>query len=325
MGSLLAGAWRYDDHLPTDDRGAFIRETAAFRERVTADSSSEPHAVAGRYHLYVSYACPWAHRVLIARTLLGLEHAISISIAHPVMLENGWVFRQDEAEDSDPGLHADYLWQLYLKAAPNYTGRATVPVLWDRARDTIVNNESRDIMRMLSREFTALRDRTDLDLAPVDLESEINQAIQALYEPINNGVYRCGFARTQVAYERAVREVFDALRYWEGILAKQRYLCGDRFTEADICLFTTLFRFDLVYATHFKCNLRRLVDFPNLWGFVRDVYAMPGVAETCNVPHIKQHYFGSHPSVNPTRIVPVGPELDFSAPHHRERLSRGDS
>lgn len=320
MGQLIEGEWRDEKHFPTDDRGAFVRGKTSFRGRVEDDPKAEHPVEAGRYHLYVSYACPWAHRTLIARALLGLEDAISISVSHPLMLEHGWVFREGEAEIPDPVHGVDYLWQVYVKAAPRFTGRVTVPVLWDRRAGTIVNNESREILRMLATDFRRLGKRSELDLSPEDLRSRADAVMDEIYEPINNGVYRAGFARSQEAYEEAVTELFEALARWEEVLSRQRYTCGDRLTEADLCLFTTLFRFDPVYFTHFKCNLRRIVDFPNLWGFVRDIYALPGVAGTCDLRHIKQHYFGSHASVNPSRIVPLGPEIDYGLPHDRARF-----
>lgn len=303
-------------HFPTDDDGAFVRGETAFRKVITADGSSGFGAGRGRYHLYVSYACPWAHRVLIARALYGLEDAISVAVSHPLMLEEGWQFGSGHSEVPDEVLGVDSLWQVYAKADPHYSGRVTVPVLWDRETSTIVNNESRELIRMLGEPFAAFHGN-DIDLCPAELQSEIDGVLDRIYNPINNGVYRSGFARTQAAYEAAVRELFEALDTWEEILGRQRYTAGDRLTEADICLFTTLVRFDVVYATHFKCNIRRIVDYPNLWGFVRDVYQTPGVAETCDFRHIKQHYFGSHESVNPTRIVPVGPAIDFDLPHGR--------
>lgn len=311
MGHLLEGTWYDEAHFPTDEQGAFVRKISSFRQILAADEIE-----AGRYHLYVSYACPWAHRVLIARAMLGLEEAVSISVSHPLMLEHGWVFTEGDAEIPDPIHGADYLWQVYVKAQADYTGRVTVPALWDRKRGTIVNNESRDILRMFVTDFRKLAKR-DIDLSPPALQPEIDRVIDAIYEPINNGVYRSGFAVTQDAYESAVAEVFEALEHWEAILGRQRYLCGSQLTEADICLFTTLFRFDLVYVTHFKCNLKRIVDYPNLWGFVREIYALPGVAETCRIDHIKRHYFSSHKSINPTGIVPRGPIVDFAAPHGR--------
>lgn len=316
MGQLVDGTWHQEDHFPTDTKGAFVRKSSSFREQVRADGSTPYEPQAGRYHLYVSYACPWAHRTLIARALLGLEDAISISVCHPLMLEHGWVFSQGEAEIPDDVVGIDYLHQLYTKADPRYTGRATVPVLWDKKTERIVNNESRDILRMFTTQFRALWTR-DIELAPAHLLEEIDATAASFYDTINNGVYRCGFARSQQAYENAVSALFDALDHWEQHLSTRRYLVGDRLTEADVCLFSTLLRFDPVYVAHFKCNVRRIVDYPNLWGYTRDVYQQMGVAPTCNLHHIKTHYFGSHESVNPSRIVPAGPDVDFSLPHDR--------
>lgn len=316
MGHLIEGQWRTESHFPTDERGAFVRNKTAFRDRVGEGTRFEVEP--NRYHLYVSLACPWAHRILIARALLGLEDAISVSISHPLMLEDGWVFSKEKAEIPDTVLGVDYLWQVYTRAKADFTGRVTVPVLWDRKHATIVNNESRELLRMLVTDFAPLH-TVKLELSPRSLRSNIDETLDAIYEPINNGVYRAGFATSQDAYEDAVNELFAALDHWEGVLSKQRFTCGNQLTEADICLFTTLLRFDSVYVTHFKCNIRRIVDYPNLWGFVRDVYQTPGVAETCRLDHIKQHYYGSHPSVNPSGIVPVGPEVDFDLPHQRDR------
>lgn len=319
MGHLLEGVWSTEDHFPTDERGRFVRKSASFRNWVRADGSTPYVPEAGRYHLYVSYACPWAHRTLIARSLLGLDDAISVSVCHPLMLDQGWVFSDGKAEIPDTVNGVDYLHELYTKADATFTGRATVPVLWDKKTGTLVNNESRDILRMFTTEFRRLWTR-ELDIAPADLVSEIDDTAASFYNSVNNGVYRSGFARTQHAYEEAVTQLFEALDGLEQRLSTQRFLVGNRLTEADVCLFPTLLRFDPVYVTHFKCNLRRLVDYPNLWGFTRDVYQMPGVAETCDLRHIKEHYFGSHASVNPLRIVPVGPELDLGEPHGREAL-----
>lgn len=319
MGRCIDGVWTDEKHFPTDDKGAFVRASTTFRDRVAADGSTEYPVEAGRYHLYVSHACPWAHRTLIARSILGLEEAISISVAHPHMLDNGWVFSPGKAEIPDTVRGVDYLWQLYVQADDKYTGRATVPVLWDKQRGRIVNNESRDILRMLTTEFSSLWAR-EVDLAPEDLREQIDRVITENYEPVNNGVYRSGFARRQEAYEEAVEQLFATLDRWEEVLGRQRYLCGESFTEADICLFTTLLRFDPVYYGHFKCNKRRIVDYPNLWGYVRDIYQLPKVAQTCRLDHIKQHYYGSHASINPTRIVPVGPDMDLTGPHDRDRF-----
>ena len=319
MGHLLEGVWRTEDHFPTDKNGSFVRKSSSFREHVRADGSSQYPLEAGRYHLYVSYACPWAHRTLIARALLGLEDVISVSVCHPLMLDQGWVFSEGKAEVPDTVNGIDFLHQLYVRADPHFTGRATVPVLWDTVSKTIVNNESRDILRMLTTEFRPLWTR-EVELAPAPLLAQIDETAASFYDSINNGVYRSGFARTQQAYEDAVKPLFAALDHWEAHLSNNRYLLGDRFTEADLCLFPTLLRFDPVYVGHFKCNLRRLVDYPNLWAYTRDIYQMPGVAQTCNLRHIKEHYFGSHPSVNPSGIVPLGPMLDYDEPQGRERV-----
>lgn len=320
MGHLEHGRWISSELQPSDERGAFVRATSAFRGWVRADPGAEFPVETGRYHLYVAHACPWAHRTLIARALLGLEDAISLSIVHPLMLEDGWVFREEPGLIGDPAIGARALWELYVRADPNVSGKATVPVLWDKQRSVIVNNESREILRMLSTEFRSLATR-DLDLSPLPLRPRIDETLDAIYSPINNGVYRCGFARSQQAYDAAAAELFAALEHWEQVLSRQRFTCGPSLTEADVALFTTLFRFDLVYVTHFKCNLKRLSEYPNLFGFVRDVYQTPGVAETCDVARIKQHYYGSHPFINPARIVPLGFAVDFAAPHDRASLS----
>ncbi len=319
MGHLLEGVWSTEDHFPTDKAGRFVRKSASFRSWVKADGSTPYAPEAGRYHLYVSYACPWAHRTLITRALLGLEDVISVSVCHPLMLDQGWVFSDGKAEIPDTINGIDYLHQLYSRADAEYTGRATVPVLWDKTTGTIVNNESRDILRMLTTEFRGLWTR-QLELAPSDLLDEIDAMAASFYNEVNNGVYRSGFARSQAAHEEAVSQLFARLDHLEEHLSTRRYLVGNRFTEADICLFPTLARFDSVYVTHFKCNIRRLVDYPNLWAYTRDIYQMPGVAGTVDMRHIKEHYFGSHESVNPLRLVPMGPELDFDEPHGRGAL-----
>jgi putative glutathione S-transferase len=319
MGHLDHGRWIPGQEFPSDEGGAFVRQATTFRGRVTTDGSSGHPVEAGRYHLYVSYACPWAHRTLIARSLLGLEDAISLSVVHPHMGDDGWTFAPFDGAIPDPILGAETLWQVYVAADPSYHGRVTVPVLWDRVAKTIVSNESREILRMLSTEFAALA-RTRVPLAPPARHAEIDAVIEAIYQPINNGVYRAGFARTQAAYDKAVAELFAALDEWEGKLERRRFLVGDALTEADVCLFTTLYRFDPVYHGHFKCNLRRIVDYPALWGFTRDVYQTPGVASVCRLDHVKIHYYTSHKHLNPTGIVPAGPILDYDAPHGRERL-----
>lgn len=312
MGRLVDGKWTTEWYKP-DAEGRFVRDETVFHNRVTADGSSGKKAEAGRYHLYVSLACPWAHRTLIVRSLKGLKDAISVTVVDPFMGDDGWAF----SEENPDTLHgARFLRDIYVKAKPDYTGRVTVPVLWDKSTGEIVANESREIIRMLDTEFDAVGD-AGVTLCPEGLKAEGDRMITAIYTPINNGVYRAGFATTQGAYEEAVTELFEELDRYEALLGKQRYLCGDALTEADVCLFTTLFRFDPVYHGHFKCNLRRIIDYPNLWGFVRDVYQTPGVAETCNLDHIKQHYYRSHANINPTRIVPKGPLIDYGAPHGR--------
>ncbi|MFW6049638.1 MAG: glutathione S-transferase family protein [Myxococcota bacterium] len=318
MGMLIDGKWSTQWYA-ADAKGRFIRDDTKFRGWVTRDGSSGFPAEAGRYHLYASWACPWAHRTLIARKLRKLEDVVSLSVVDWFMGDDGWEFSDREGTIPDDVNGARHLRDVYVKASPNYTGRVTVPVLWDKQKGTIVNNESREILRMLDDAFLELGDR-DVHFHPPDLHDRIEETIDAIYSPINNGVYRSGFASSQEAYDEAVGELFDALDHWEGVLGEQRWLCGNRMTEADICLFTTLLRFDLVYHTHFKCNVRRIRDYPNLWGFTREIYQLPGVAETCNLTHIKRHYFQSHESINPKRIVPAGPDIDFSKPHDRARL-----
>jgi putative glutathione S-transferase len=298
-----------------DASGEFKRQAAQLRDRVTADGSSGYPAEAGRYHLYISLGCPWAHRTLIFRKLKKLESVISLSVVAPVTSEEGWAF-DAEWPDHVNGFH--HMHQVYTRARADYSGRVTVPVLWDKQRNTIVNNESSEIIRMFNTEFAALTDdRTDY--YPERLRSEIDAVNELVYECVNNGVYRCGFATTQAAYERAFARLFDALDGIEARLSRQRYLAGDVITEADWRIFTTLIRFDAVYYGHFKCNLRRIDDYPNLSNYLRELYQVPGVAETVDIAHYKRHYYMSHESINPTRIVPVGPALDFTRPHDRGR------
>jgi glutathionyl-hydroquinone reductase len=316
VGYLQAGRWVSDDRQPTSAEGEFTREGAQFHGVVRADGSTRFGVEAGRYHLYVAHACPWAHRTWIARTLLGLEDAVSLTAVHPLMLEDGWVFSDEPGLGPDPILGARTLWEVYAHADPRYSGRVTTPVLWDKQHGTIVCNESREILRMMSTELARLG-RPQHDLCPPDLRDEIDAALDRIYAPINNGVYRAGFATSQAAHERAVQALFAALDREEARLGEQRFLCGDRLTEADICLFTTLLRFDPVYATHFKCNLKRLVDHPNLLGFAREIYQLPGVAATCDIARIKQHYYGSHRFLNPRGIVPLGFPVDLEAPPRR--------
>jgi len=316
---MVDGAWKTEGDIPREN-GRFMRSTTSFRGWISSDGSTDFPAEAGRYHLYIAWACPWAHRTAILRRLKGLEDAIGLSAVGSFMGDDGWAFYDEPGVISDDVNGAHFLREVYAKADPGYTGRVTTPVLWDKEQETIVNNESREIIRMLDTEFGGIS-AADADFFPEDLRGEIDTTIDAIYEPINNGVYRSGFATTQEAYEEAVTDLFDALDRWEEVLGTRRYLCGDRITEADWCMFPTLVRFDAVYHGHFKCNLRRILDYPNLWGYLRDLYGQPGVAETVNMEHIKRHYYRSHGSVNPTRIVPKGPVLDFSGPHGRERLS----
>jgi len=301
--------------LSDEKTGEFVREETTFRDWVRNDPAAEFPAEADRYHLYISRACPWAHRTTIMRRWKGLENAISLSIVEPVRIDDGWEFSETYP---DPLFGSRYLRELYVRADPGATCRVTVPVLWDTKKETIVNNESREIMRMLDTAFEGIAEK-NVTFYPEELSEEIDRVIDAIYEPINNGVY-AGFAGTQAAYERAVTRLFEALDHWEEVLENQRYLCGDVPTEADICLFTTLYRFDSVYSTHFKCNVRRIVDYPNLWNYLRELYQMPGVAATCNMDHIKRHYYMSHTWINPGQIVPMGPVLALEEPHNRGRL-----
>jgi len=320
MGKLIEGIWVSEGYT-NDPKGHFLRDETKFHNAVMADGSNGYRAEAGRYHLYVSLACPWAHRTLLGRRLKGLQEAISVSVVHPHMGEQGWSFADYPGALRDSVNHASYLHEIYTRAKPDYTGRVTVPVLWDRQERTIVCNDSRMVLRMLSREFEAFA-RGDIDLCPPELEVEIDRAIDALYDPVNNGVYRAGFASTQEAYEEAAGELFRALDEYERLLSGRRFLLDTRLTEADICFFTTLLRFDVVYHYHFKCNVRRIADYPALSGYLRDIYQLPGVAETCNFDHIKRHYFTSHPHINPSGIVPIGPALELRAPSGRESLGR---
>ncbi len=301
-----------------DDEGEYNRRPTSFHSAIAVDGSTPFAPGTGRYHLYVSLACPWAHRTLIVRRMKGLQDAIGVDVVDPLLPPTGWTFEQNV-----PGATGDRvndrrtLREVYLQARPDYAGVVTVPVLWDKQTGTIVNNESSEIIRMLNSEFQDFAAKPGLDLYPASLRGEIDALNEWIYRDINNGVYRSGFARKQRAYSRAVQGLFAGLDRVEAILAEKRYLCGDTFTEADVRLFTTLVRFDSVYVTHFKCNLRRIVDYPNLWGYTREIYQMPGVAETVNMEHIKRHYFESHRHINPFGIVPDGPELDFEQPHGR--------
>ncbi len=317
MGMLLEGKWVSGARNP-DPKGRFVRIDTVFRNWITADGSSGFKAEAGRYHLYVSYACPWAHRTLVLRRLKGLEAAIGLSVVDHFMDDDGWRFSENPGAIPDSVNGKAYLREVYLEADSNYTGRASVPVLWDKQKNTVVNNESREIVRMLDTEFDAIGDATG-NFCPEHLRGKIEETIGAIYEPINNGVYKCGFARTQEAYDEAVGALFAALDHWDGVLGGRRYLCGDAITEADWFMFTTLIRFDLVYHTHLKCNVRQIRGYPNLWNYLKELYQVPGVAGTCAFDHIKNHYFGSHESINPFHIVARGPVLNFDEPHDRAR------
>jgi glutathionyl-hydroquinone reductase len=326
-GLFVDGVWHSEWYDTSATGGRFVPAEPVFRNWVTADGSAGPSgdggfaAERGRYHLYVSLACPYAHRTVIFRKLKELESVISMSILDPVMGEQGWQFGTSPGTIADTVNGKSRLGEIYLLADPRYTGRVSVPVLWDKGRRTIVNNESPEIIRMLNTAFASLTNNR-ADYYPAELRATIDRVNARVYNDVNIGVYRAGFATTQNAYEEGCRSVFAALDWIEDILAKQRYLAGARLTEADWRLFTSLLRFDSVYYGHFKCNLRRIVDYPNLSNYVRDLYQVPGVAETVNMDHIKRHYYMSMTAINPTRIVPLGPELDFSAPHDRARFDR---
>jgi putative glutathione S-transferase len=314
MGKLVDGIWKDVWYDTESNDGRFVRADSSFRDWVRADGSTAYAPAAGRYHLYVSLACPWAHRTLIYRKLKGLEDAISVSIVDPLMAEHGWELGPDSRPEPVAG--ASRLHEVYTSANPSYTGRVTVPVLWDRERQTIVSNESSEIIRMFDEEFTAIGDEA-VSMRPLDLREQIDSLNDDIYSRINNGVYRCGFATTQEAYEEAYEELFAALDTIDERLATSRYLLGNRITEADWRLFTTLVRFDAVYVGHFKCNRNRIADFDHLSGYLRDLYQVPGVSDTVDFDHIKQHYYRSHATINPAAIVPAGPKLDLDRAHGR--------
>lgn len=318
MGLLVDGEWR-DKWYDTDDSdGEFVRPDTQFHNWVKDDPGADFPAEPNRYHLYVSWACPWAHRTLIFRKLKGLEDIIGLSVVHWFMGEHGWTFEEDE--DTRPPLHNEqYLHEVYTRAESEFSGRVTVPVLWDKKTETIVNNESSEIIRIFNTAFNQWGN-ADLDFYPEALRDEIDEINASVYDHVNNGVYKCGFATTQDAYEKAFDALFDTLDSLENRLSQQRFLVGDRITEADWRLFTTLIRFEPVYHYHFKCNKKRLRDYPNLWNYTLDLYQRPGIAETTNFHHIKSHYFGSHETINPHRIVPKGPDIDFTVPHNRDRF-----
>jgi putative glutathione S-transferase len=324
MGLLVDGVWHDQWYDTKKSGGKFERSEAQFRNWITADGQAGPSgsdgfaAESGRYHLYVSLACPWAHRTLIYRAIKGLAPHISVSVVHPDMRSDGWTFDNDFAGATGDSLYGhDFARDIYTQADPKYSGRVTVPILWDRKRETIVSNESADIIRMFNSAFDGITGDAQ-DFRPSDLSSEIDEINARIYDTFNNGVYKCGFATTQDAYDAAVYPLFDTLDWIEGILSERRYLLGDRITEADWRLFPTLIRFDPVYHLHFKCNRRRIVDYPNLWAYTRELYQWPGVAETVNFDHIVRHYHCSHETINPHRIVPINPALDYNAPHGRD-------
>lgn len=325
MGLLIEGRW-HDQWYESSKDGAFQREQAQRRNWVTADGAPGPSgeggfaAEAGRYHLYVSLACPWAHRTLILRKLKGLESLIDVSVVSWLMLENGWTFDQSHGSSGDGLDHLSYMHQRYTAEDPHYTGRVTVPVLWDKQQQRIVSNESAEIIRMFNSAFDGLTGNR-LDLYPEALRADIEQLNARIYPAVNNGVYRAGFATSQPAYEQAFDDVFAELDWLEQRLGERRYLAGEYLTEADVRLFTTLIRFDAVYYSHFKCNLRRIADYPNLSNWLREMYQWPGIGETVDFTHIKGHYYASHRTINPTGIVPKGPAQDFTRSHDRQRLS----
>ncbi len=326
MGQLVNGEWSSEWYDTSKTGGAFKRDTSRFRNWVTADGSAGPSgeggfkAEAGRYHLYVSYACPWAHRTLIFRALKGLEDMIDVSAVHPDMLTDGWTFDTDfDGATGDKLFGSDYMRDIYTRADPQISGRVTVPVLWDKAQGKIVSNESAEIIRMLNSAFDGLTGNTD-DYYPENLRAQIDDVNARIYDEVNNGVYKSGFATTQEAYEKAVIPLFEALDWLEEHLSTRRYLMGDTLTEADWRLFTTLVRFDSVYHLHFKCNRRRIIDYPALWAYTRDLYQHPGVAPTVHFDHIVRHYHYSHDTINPNRIIPINPVLEFDAPHNRATL-----
>jgi glutathionyl-hydroquinone reductase len=320
MGVLVDGVWQEQE--PARTPGRFERATTSFRNWVTPDGRPGPtgsdgfSAAAGRYHLYVSLACPWAHRTLIMRALKGLEQMIPVSVTHWLMAEQGWTFSPGESVIPDPLFNSRYMHEIYTRADAHYSGRASVPVLWDQHTQTIVNNESAEIIRMFNSGFDAVGARQG-DYYPRDRRAEIDELNARIYDTVNNGVYKAGFATTQAAYEEAVEPLFETLDFLEERLSHARFLCGDTLTEADIRLFTTLVRFDAVYHGHFKCNIRRIVDYRNLWAYTRDIFQIPGVGATVNFMHIKRHYYQSHKRINPSGIVPVGPALDFDVPAER--------
>ena len=322
MGLLVDGKWVDQWYDTKSTGGKFVRSQAQFRNWITADGSAGPSgkagfkAESGRYHLYVSLACPWAHRTLIFRALKDLTDHIDVSVVHPDMLTEGWTFEHDGPAQGDALYGSEFAHNLYTRADPNYSGRVTVPILWDKHQETIVSNESSEIIRMFNSAFDDLTGN-QLDFWPQEMRTEIEEVNQRIYDTVNNGVYKSGFATSQEAYDAAVHPLFDSLDWLEDRLAANRYLMGDRLTEADWRLFTTLIRFDPVYHLHFKCNKKRIIDYPNLWAYTRELYQIEGVAETVHMGHIVRHYHYSHESINPHRILPVNPDLNYLEPHGR--------
>jgi len=324
MGLLVDGQWQDKWYDTKATKGKFVRSESQFRNWITKDGEAGPSGKAGfqaekgRYHLYVSHACPWANRTMIFRKLKGLEDFISVSVVDYLMVENGWEFKPANGCKDDL-FGFDFMHQIYTKANSKYSGRVTVPVLWDKHNKTIVSNESSEIIRMLNSAFDDIGAKPG-DYYPIALREEIDTLNTRIYSEVNNGVYKSGFATSQEAYQENVVKLFEALDWLESILADKRYLTGPQLTEADLRLFTTLVRFDPVYVGHFKCNIRRIADYPNLFGYVRDIYQLPGVSDTINMEHIKKHYYMSHTMINPTSVVPVGPEIDYLAPHDRAKF-----
>ena len=322
MGLLVDGIWKDQWYDTKSTNGKFVRSEAKFRNWITADGENAPDGIAypaesGRYHLYVSHACPWAHRTLIFRALKDLTDHITVSVVHPDMLDKGWTFETDDhGARGDDLFGLDFMHQIYTKAVPDMNGRVTVPVLWDKQTNTIVSNESSEIIRMFNSAFDHITGNTT-DYWPEDQRADIEMVNDRIYNTLNNGVYKCGFATTQEAYDAAITPLFDTLDWLEARLGENRYLMGDQLTEADWRLFTTLIRFDAVYHLHFKCNRKRIMDYANLWGYTRELYQVEGVAETVNMNHIVRHYHYSHDTINPNRILPINPVLDFQAPHYR--------
>ncbi len=327
MGLLQEGRWVDQWYDTKASGGRYVRKQSSFRSWVTADGAAGPtgdggfKAEAGRYHLYVSLACPWAHRALIFRQLKGLDEFISLSVVHWYMAENGWTFKPDDGVIADSENGADFLHQVYTAADASYSGRVTVPVLWDKQTKTIVSNESSEIIRMMNSAFDQAGAAPG-DYYPAALRTAIDELNERIYGSVNNGVYKAGFATSQTAYEEAVVPLFETLDWLDDRLSSRRYLTGDSLTEADWRLFTTLVRFDPVYVGHFKCNVRRIADYRHLSAYVRDLFQQPGIASTVNMAHIKKHYYASHDTINPSRVIPVGPDIDYLAPHDRDKVAR---